>query len=172
MSECFRFLGLNSLHTKILQSEQSSSIETFPKWKGPNLDPSDVLVKEFCACAQSLQSCLTLCNPMDCSQPGSSVHGILQARILERVAIPFSRGSSWPRGWTCVSCISCIAGRFFSTEPLRKLRHCSNSLLTTRSCALWIFSRYAVGLPCVNSKSLSKPCHLYCTHSDRDRVKG
>ena len=43
------------------------------------------------------QSCLTLCNPVDYSPPGSSVHGILQARILERVAIPFSRGSSLPR---------------------------------------------------------------------------
>ena len=39
----------------------------------------------------------TLCTPMDCSPPGSSVHGILQARILEWVSIPFSRGSSWPR---------------------------------------------------------------------------
>ena len=43
------------------------------------------------------QSCLTLCNPIDCSPPGSSVLGILQARILERVAMPSSRGSSWPR---------------------------------------------------------------------------
>ena len=98
------------------------------------------------------QSCPTLCNPMDCSLPGSSVHGILQARILEWVAMPphppgdlpnlgieprsptlqavlyclshqgsprilewvaypFSRGSSWPRDWTWVSC---IAGRFFT----------------------------------------------------------
>ena len=44
------------------------------------------------------QSCPTLCNPMDCGLPGSSVHGILQARILEWVAIPFSRGSSRPSG--------------------------------------------------------------------------
>ena len=43
------------------------------------------------------QLCLTLCNPMDYSRPGSSVHGIIQARILEWVAIPFSRGSSQPR---------------------------------------------------------------------------
>ena len=43
------------------------------------------------------QSCLTLCDPMDCSPPGSSVHGIFQARILEWVAIPFSGGSSGPR---------------------------------------------------------------------------
>ena len=47
--------------------------------------------------AKSLQSWLTLCNPMDCSPPGSSVHGILQARILEWVAIPSFRGSSCPR---------------------------------------------------------------------------
>ena len=44
-----------------------------------------------------LLSCLTLCNSMDCSLPGASVHGILHARILERVAIPFSKGSSQPR---------------------------------------------------------------------------
>ena len=49
------------------------------------------------------QSCLTLCNPMDCSPPGCSVHGIFQARILEWVAISFSRRSSQPRDWTRVS---------------------------------------------------------------------
>ena len=48
------------------------------------------------SCAQSLQSCPTLCNSMDCSPPGSSVHEILQARILEGVAIPSSRGSPNP----------------------------------------------------------------------------
>ena len=47
----------------------------------------------------------SLCNPMDCSLPGSSVHGILQARILKWVAISSSRGFSWPRIWTCVSCL-------------------------------------------------------------------
>ena len=46
------------------------------------------------------QSCLTLCDAMDCSLPGSFVHGIVQARILEWVAIPLSRISSWPRDWT------------------------------------------------------------------------
>ena len=46
------------------------------------------------------QLCLILCDPMDYSPPGSSVHGILQARTLEWVAIPFSRGSSWPMDWT------------------------------------------------------------------------
>ena len=56
-------------------------------------------------CAKSLQSCSILYNPMDCSPPGSSVHGILQAKTVEWVAIPSSRGSSWPRDWTRVSCI-------------------------------------------------------------------
>ena len=51
------------------------------------------LASSVCACLVA-QSCLTLCDPMDCSPPGSSVHGILQARILEWVAILFSRGSS------------------------------------------------------------------------------
>ena len=51
------------------------------------------------------QSCPTLCDPMDCSLPGSSVHGIFQAIVLEWVAISFSRGSSWPRDRTRVSCI-------------------------------------------------------------------
>ena len=57
-----------------------------------------------------IHSCLTLCNPIDCSPPDSSAHGILQARILEWVAIPFSRKSSQPRDqiW-----MPCIAGRFF-----------------------------------------------------------
>ena len=62
---------------------------------------------------QSLNQCLPLCDPMDCSLPGSSVHGILQARILESVAISFSKGSSQPRDWTHVSCNT---GRFFTTE--------------------------------------------------------
>ena len=59
-------------------------------------------------CAKSLQSCPTLCHSMGCSLPGTSVLGILQAGILEWVAVPFSRGSSRPRDWTRVSCISCI----------------------------------------------------------------
>ena len=54
-------------------------------------------------CAKSLLSCLTLCDPMDCSPSGSSVHGILQARILERVVVPSFRGSSWPKDQTLVS---------------------------------------------------------------------
>ena len=59
-----------------------------------------------CVCSEVAQSCLTPCDPMDCSPPGSSVHGIFQARVLEWIAISFSRGSSWPRGRTWVSCIT------------------------------------------------------------------
>ena len=55
------------------------------------------------------QSCPTLCDPMDCSLAGSSVHGIFQARILEQVTISYSRGSSWPRDLTWISEVSCIS---------------------------------------------------------------
>ena len=55
-----------------------------------------------------LQSCPTLCNPMDCSPQGSSVHGILQARIPEWVVMPSSRGSSQPRDQPCIFYVSCI----------------------------------------------------------------
>ena len=68
--------------------------------------------------AKWLQSCPTLCNPIDCSPPGSSVHGSLQARILEWVAMPSSRGSSWPKNWSCVSYVPCIGRRvlyYYST---------------------------------------------------------
>ena len=57
-------------------------------------------------CYLVAKSCLTLCNPMNCSPPGSSVHGISQARILEWVAISFSKGSSRPRDPTQVCCIA------------------------------------------------------------------
>ena len=63
------------------------------------------------------QLCLTLCHPMDYSLPGFSVHGILQARILEWVVISFSRGSSCSRDWTWVFC---IAGRFFTIWATRE----------------------------------------------------
>ena len=70
-----------------------------------------------------IQSCPTLWDPTDCSPPGSSVHGILQARIPEWVAMPSSRGSSQPRDQTQVSC---IAGGFFTAEspgkPVQKPR--------------------------------------------------
>ena len=71
----------------------------------------------LCVCVLVAQLCLTLCDPTDCSPPGSSVHGILQARILEWVAILFFGGSCRPRDWTC---ISCSAGRFFTIWAMRE----------------------------------------------------
>ena len=70
-----------------------------------------------CVCVwrcSSLKSCPTLCDPMDCSLPGSSLHGISQARILERVAISSSRESSRSRDQLASPA---LAGRFFTTEP-------------------------------------------------------
>ena len=75
---------------------------------------SKLLLSCFCVV---VPSCLTLCDPVDSSPPGSSVHGISQARILEGVAISSSRGSSLLRDQTR---ISCIASGFFTTEPLGK----------------------------------------------------
>ena len=70
-----------------------------------------------CVCVHLIaQSCPMLCNPMDCSLPVSSVHKIIQARTLEWVSTSFSRGSSWPRDRTQVSC---IAGRFFTVWATR-----------------------------------------------------
>ena len=95
----------------------------------------------MCAClhAKLLQYCPTLCIPMHCSLLGSSVHGILQARIVEWVAMLSSRGSSRLRSWTSLSCSSCIAGRFFTTEPQGMPKviyvHCASLL----SC-VWLFA--------------------------------
>ena len=90
-----------------------------PRWKRedcPELYAKIYLPKRefwsyFCLITKS---CPTLCDPMDCSPPDSSVQGILQARILDWVTISSSRGSFWPRDWTH---ISCMAGWFFITGP-------------------------------------------------------
>ena len=71
-----------------------------------------IYVQTVCVCVCA-QLCPTLCDPMDCSPSSSSVHGILQARIVEWVAMPSCRGSSRPRDQTHISCLSCLAGRLF-----------------------------------------------------------
>ena len=99
-----------------------------------------------------IQLCPTLCDPTDCSLPSSSVHGILQARILEWVAIPFSRGSCRPRDWTWDSC---FAGRFFTiwaTSSVQSL--CHVWLFATP----WTAARQA-SLSITNSRSLPKLVH-------------
>ena len=72
-----------------------------------------IIFQWFCCHCLVSKSCATLCNPMDCSPPGSSVHGISQGRILEWTVNSFSRGSSQFKDRTRVSC---ILGRFFTTE--------------------------------------------------------
>ena len=86
----------------------------------PSVKPLMSLLLDASVHAKSLQSCLTLCNFMGCSPASSSAHGILPSRTLEWVAIPFSRGSFWPRDRTPISCVSCIASGFFTAEPLGK----------------------------------------------------
>ena len=76
----------------------------------------------MCACVLNPFSCVQPCDPMDHSLPGSSVHGIFQARILEWVAMPSFSGSSPPREQTCISSASCTAGEFFTAEPQGKLQ--------------------------------------------------
>ena len=80
----------------------------------------DYCIGRWIGQSEVAQSCPTLCDPMDYSLPGSSVHGIFQARVLEWIAISFSRGSSWPRDRTQVSC---VAGRdALPSEPPGKPR--------------------------------------------------
>ena len=121
-------LGAGSLsHWTIRESLQRDSSEVNsqaslvpkPSW-GSRFTWSSLLSHPFmqpfwfpcvCVCVLAAQSCPTLCNPVECSPPGSSVHGLLQARILECVAILFSRGSSRPGDGILVSQ---IADRFFT----------------------------------------------------------
>ena len=75
---------------------------------------------EYRVLCSGIQLCPILWNALDCSLPGSSVHGIFQARILEWVAIFSSRGSSQLRDQTGMSCVSCNAGGFFTHQSIRK----------------------------------------------------
>jgi len=93
---------------------------SFELWLSLDISPVVGLLGIACVHIQLLQSCPTLCDTMDCNLQVSSVHGILQARILEWVAMRSSRGSSQPRNPMSISFISCIAGRLFTAKPLRK----------------------------------------------------
>ena len=87
-----------------------------------------------CVHSQSLQLCQTLCDPMDHRLPGSSVHGILQARILEWVAMSSSKGSSWSRDQICISYVSCI-GR----QVLYHQHHLEHSMKVKSLSWVWLF---------------------------------
>ena len=95
-------LRLHSIHFTCSGNWRSSSLSWCYR---------EILCVCVCVCVWVAQLCPPLCDPMDCSLPGSSVHGILQARIPEWLAMPFSRGFFWLRDQTWVSH---IAGRFFT----------------------------------------------------------
>ena len=96
------------------------------------------------------------CDPMDYSPPGSSVHGIFQARILEWVAIPFSRGSSWPRDRTRVSC---NAGRLFTDWATRELAFKFSSVQYLSR--VWLFAT-----PWIAAHQASRPSPTPGVHSN------
>ena len=100
--------------------------------------------KDYCCSVTQLY--LTLCDPMDCSTPGSSIHGIVYARILEWVAISSSRGSSLSSDWTCISNISFLAGRFFACWATREAPMYDigsiNSVRENVVCSINIFGYY------------------------------
>ena len=107
----------------------------------------------MCVPARLLQSSLTLCDPIDCDPPGSSVHRILQATIPEWVAMPFFRGSSRPRDRAQVSRTS---GGLFTTEPPGK--HCFCFVLLLWPRGMWDLSsptRDQTHTPCIGRGSLS-----------------
>ena len=80
-------------------------------------------IQVVCLHAKLLQLCPTLCNPMNCSMLGSSIHGILWARILEQVVIPFSRGSSQPRDQTWVSYVPRIGRQVLYHQCHHRIPH-------------------------------------------------
>ena len=92
-----------------------------------------------CACvhAELFQSCPPLCDPVDCNPPCSCVLGILQARILDWVAMPCPRGSSRPRNWARVSCSSCIKGGIFTTSATWETPMDTVSSVQISSVAQW-----------------------------------
>ena len=99
-------------------------------------------------CAKSLQSCPTLCDPTDYSLPGCSVHGILQARILEWMAMLSSRGLSWPRGRSCP--LYCRQNFFLPFEPLGKPLHKHHTVfpqLCLASALFWVLHVYGRLMP-------------------------
>ena len=118
LSHIKRFFFFFSLSLDLMITQQTTHFKLgtrdyittmYPAWGQFLLPESEVT-----------QWCLTLCNTMGCSLPGSSIHGIFQARVLEWIAISFSRGSYWPRDWTQVSCIAGTCFTFWTHGSLVK----------------------------------------------------
>ena len=135
---CF-FAERDKLNLKFISARDLE----WPKqsWKRKELKNSGIPVSKLKrVCAQSTQLYPTLCNPLDCSLPGSSVHEIILAIILEWVAISSSSGSSQSKDQTCISCIFCI-GRFFTTSATWKVHYCwiacLHAVASVMSESLW-----------------------------------
>ena len=134
--------------------------------------PTNTLLTAEEAVCMHAQSCPTLCDPMDCGPPGSSVHGISQARLLEWVAMSFSRGSSRPRDWTNIFCGSCIGRQILyhwatwkPTEEDESERewNCSvmsssflmHALWPTRLLCPWDFPGKSTGVAAISGTNLN-----------------
>ena len=124
-----RWILFTSCATKEAFIFQASHISNFSSKHWVCLSISIHMLCAVLSHFSHVQLCVT---PMDCSPPGSSVHGILQARGLEWVAMSSSRGFSRPRDWTWVSCVSSLVGRLFTTSAAWKLFHpCEQYVLRT-----------------------------------------
>ena len=115
----------------LFANDEEKTFLTLPRLCIPTLEEKE---------SEVTQSCPTLCNSMDCSLPGSSVHGIFRARILERVVISFSRESSQPRDWTWVFYVADKLFTIWATrespflptsEPRCLFLHCPHILATS-----------------------------------------
>ena len=124
------FSSEKKVHLKLYPLNSSHFPPPLSPWESPFyflflwmwllcISPISGIRQHLSLCGEGLvaKSCLTLYDPMGCSPPGSSLHGTFQARILEWVAIPSSRGSSQPKDWTW---IFCIAGSFFTDWATRE----------------------------------------------------
>ena len=143
---------------------------------GPSLMPVICICVCVCVCTQL---CPILGSHMDCGPPGSSVHGILQARILEWVAMPSSRGSSPPRDQTC---FSCMAGRFVTIESAGKcightVHHPWRFLFCEEMCTLLdggdknVRSECAHWIKCLQCSRDLHPCFFASPHKWHLREK-
>ena len=111
-------------------------------------------------CRACVRACCSSSNPMDYSPPGSSLHGIFQARILEWTVIPSSRGSSPPRDWTHVSYFSCIGRRVhyhYHHQTNRRARLCSRTCAKCSRCHLSTSSPTVRTMSLCSSQALSWP---------------
>ena len=140
-------------------------------WKQPKCPLTDEWIKMWFMHAKSLQSCPTLCDPMDCSPPSSSVHGTLQARTLEWGAMPSSRGSSPPRDQAHVSCFSCIGSQVLyhyrhlvSTKKMWHMYTMKYYAIIKRNKIRSFAATYIQLLIIILSEIKSEKHKLYCFH--------